>query len=190
MAVLQPWHLQFNARFDNDINQQIVRTAEAIIVDELRLGTTPDSSSNPIEQGLEAYDLTDYTFMITVDGPMLVMPQGPITALSSVSVDDEAVDLTNVDVAPWSIRYRDDSSFSCGSTVSFSATIGWSDPADIPYRIKSAVDLVASHIAEWFDEDSRIIQRSDGEQYFNPRRDRVRELIGPLLSPWTRPTIF
>lgn len=192
MAILQPWHLQFAAKFDNDTSQKIARTAEAIIVEELRLGTIPNSASNPdpIEQGLEAFTLTDYAFTIPSDGPVLLLPAGPLTDITSLSVDDVAVNLASIDVGPWTIRLRDGSSFSCGSSVLINGTVGWSDPLAVPRRIKTAADLLAAHVAEWFDENATITQRTDGEQYFNPRRDRVRELIGPLLSPWTRPIIF
>ena len=189
MAILQPWHLQFSAKFDNAINQKIVRSAEAILVEEMRLGTVPDSSVNPDpeEQGLAAFELVDYAFSIVVDGPLLVLPVGPLTDITALSIDAETVDLAGLNVKPWTIGYRDASSFSCGSSVSISGTIGWSDPLVLPQRIKAAADMLSAYIAEWYDENATIIQRADGEQYFNPRRGRAMKVVERLIAPWTRP---
>lgn len=197
-------HLSFPRGLDDsaypgilDVEEQarVISEAESLVTEEMRLGAlaADPATPSPIEQTLKAVTVTDYGFSVMADSPLLVTPIGPITALTALSIDGESVDLTKLIVGPWTVRYRDGSCFQFTSDASITATVGWSHPGDVPFRIRSAVQLLVIDLATIHDPTAGVQMTtvdSDAETFFDPRRTRVHKMISPLVSPWSRPLIF
>ncbi|MEZ5933115.1 MAG: hypothetical protein R3F54_14415 [Alphaproteobacteria bacterium] len=162
------------------------------MADELRLGTVTDdpATPNPEPQGLAARTMaSDWT--LDHDQGLLVLPIGPITALTTITVDGSAVAATELFVHPWTIGRRDRECFECGSVIAISATVGWSTPQALPERLRSALMMVALDLAELHEHKIAVATESlkgISLNYARPRRDRVHQLIGRMVSPWTRPS--
>ena len=194
-------HLSFPRGLDDsvypgilDVEEQarVISEAESLVTEEMRLGAlaSDPATPSPTEQTLKAVTVADYGFSVMADSPMLVSPVGPITTLSALSIDGHPVDLTRLIVGPWALRYRDGSCFQFTSDASISAVIGWSHPGDVPFRIRSAVQLLVMDIATIHDPTAGVQSNTvdgDVETFFDPRRARVHRLVGRLVEPWTRP---
>lgn len=177
-----------------DIEEQahVIAEAESLVAEEMRLGAmaADPSTPSPIEQTLKAVTVTDYGFSVMSDGSLLSLPIGPITTLSALSIDGDPVDLTRLEVKPWTIRYRDGTCFEFTSSVSITATIGWDHPGSVPFRVRSAVQLLIFDLAALHDSRSTVVAESADDAsvtYARPSRDRVHKLIARLVEPWSRP---
>lgn len=197
MPLLRPFDLQWVfdhsdlAQLDLDQKTAIAYEAEALIAYELRLGTVIDdpATATPEPQGLEARTITS-DFVVEYDQKLLMLPIGPVTALTSLTIDGSAVDRQDLFVQPWTIRRRDGDFFECGSSATITANVGWADTFTLPERIRSALQLVVFDMAQIHEPRVTVEgQRSDDASvnYGRARRDRASELARRLVSPWTRP---
>ena len=183
------------AKLSSADRDAIIIQAEALVADELRLGTlaTNPATPEPAEQGLSAITVTDYEFFITIDRPFLLFPTGPVSALTALSINDLTVDLASVDVGPWTARYRNGACFGENGDGTMTAAVGWANLAALPERIRAAVQLIILDLIQLTEIDGYRDSVDFGSIKVTNRnfsRERVHDLIGGLVSPWSRPQIF
>lgn len=186
MPLIDPTTLQFgDAELAAAEQLALVEQAEALVAYELGLGTLELAP-----QSLQAVTLSSYGFTVPHDGPLLALPVGPVTALSELTIDGQDVAAAGLILSPWTIRRRDGAWFGFGCDASISATIGWATAAALPERIRAAVQLLLSDLAGLYSSRASPASESIGplqQTFGNPKRERVHQLIGRIVSPWTRP---
>ncbi len=186
MPLIDPATLRFgDAELSAAEQLALVEQAEALVAYEIGLGTLELAP-----QSLQAVELTDYGFTVPHDGPLLALPVGPVTTLAELQIDGQAIAPADLIAAPWTMRRRDGEWFSCGADASISATVGWATAAALPERIRAAVQLLLSDLAGLYVSRASPASESIGplqQTFGNPKRERVHQLIGRIVSPWTRP---
>ncbi|MFC4353041.1 hypothetical protein ACFOW6_15945 [Fodinicurvata halophila] len=120
---------------------------------------------------------------------LLELPEGPLSALSSVEVDGAALAPEGFTARPWAVSRA--SGFRAGVPVTLSWQSGWGDgPGEVPLpdAIRQALRLVAGSLLGRGADLSREEERLGDQQV--TRRLQGQGLPGEarlLLRPWRKP---
>lgn len=94
--------------------------------------------------GCEQLDLTSQSERIRPprDRDSIEITKGPLTVLTSLSVDGTEVDLADLTSSYWSVGLYDlTAKFACGKTVAVAYQSGWANEAALPANVLEAVLL-------------------------------------------------
>lgn len=114
--------------------------------------------------------------------PVLEVLSGPMTALLSVAVGGEALDLSRVSWGPWAIVYRP--GFPEGAEVRVDYMAGW-DAASLPPQVRAAILITAAAIYARPDAGMVRLGTQDGYRAYAP--SYLPPDARTLLAPYRRP---
>lgn len=114
---------------------------------------------------------------------LIELLEGPLTALSAVTVDGTALDLSKVRASYWAIAYPE--GFGAGASVRIDYTAGW-DAATLPAAVRQAVILVAASI--YARPDAGVARLGSTDGYTAYRKSYVNPDVQRMLKPWRRPS--
>jgi hypothetical protein len=180
----------------------IARLAEMSVLACMRWASVQAIDVTAGESTVNAATLAAYAAechaVIEVDSPLFVLPEGPFTTITSLSIDGQALNfdettptIRDLRQGPWTLRYRTADCFRCGQAIAITGTVGWSSGAAVPQPIIAAVNLMQLHLANQIHGDFRITGETIGpftKQRHATRLDNhVEAAVRDLVMPWTRP---
>lgn len=135
---------------------------------------------------LDAVTRTAERHTLRFASPVLPLRHTPVTAVSSVTVDGEAVDSGAYSVTPFALVREDGGQWPAGSAILVTYTTGWTEGAEAQ-EVQDALALAT----EWLDAHpgTGITQFRAGEESATRESTDGRgpHVIRELLAKWRRP---
>ena len=130
---------------------------------------------------LEEHAVTETIY--TKREPNLVeLKEGPLTALTSVTIDDVAATVADFETHPWAIwRYE---ALSAGAKVVVEYTAGW-NPQNVPDQVRQGVLAAAANI--WARPDADVVRIGTEGLLTAYNRTFITPSVEVLLRRFRRP---
>lgn len=145
------------------------------------------------EIGTESLIARPVTHTDQLAGQILVLRDGPLSALTSVTVGGQVIDLTTLLVRKWTIAFHSRYSLFGGATVAI-YTAGFT-PQTIPFKLQSALIQLAA--IRYKQPDSDMVSERIGDYSYTRRgggvgsedKGAVPKEVALLLAGFKRPGV-